>query len=710
MANRLASETSPYLRQHADNPVAWYPWGDAALSAARDENKPILLSVGYSACHWCHVMAHESFEDAATAALMNELFINIKVDREERPDLDKIYQLAHYLLTRRPGGWPLTMFLTPDDQLPFFGGTYFPKDSRHGLPAFRDLLTRVAELYRERSDDIRKQNEALQGALRSLEQPTTNVANSVPEKAARLTSTPLDLARQHLANSFDARHGGFGQAPKFPHPTTIERLLRHWAQSRAAASEDTQALHMVTYTLDQMCAGGLYDQLGGGFCRYSVDDHWTIPHFEKMLYDNGPLLGLYSQAYAATGVEAYQTVALETARFIVSELQAEGGGLYSTLDADSEGEEGKYYIWTPEEVQAIVQGPDYALVARRFGLDQPANFEGRWHLRIHADLETLAAEHGEPVAGIKARLDGARAHLLERRRTRVRPDLDDKVLTAWNALAIQGLARAYRHCGEADCLHAAERALAYLKTHAWRNGRLSAVPNDSSGRFPGYLDDYAFLLEATMEMLQIRWYDEDLALARSLAASLISHFADPEHGGFYFTADDHERLIQRPKPLADDATPSGNGIAALALWRLGHLLGDTAMLGVAEDTLRLAFASMGQAPSAHGSLLNALEEQLFEVETIILRGEGEALAEAHTRCVSRYSPRRQAFAIPSQAQELPEALAERVPRHGRDGDTAPGFTAYICHGQSCGLPITTLAALDEALQASEVWPGSSGHG
>ncbi|MFQ5488742.1 MAG: thioredoxin domain-containing protein, partial [Gammaproteobacteria bacterium] len=367
--NRLGQETSPYLRQHADNPVDWYPWCAEALARARDEQRPILLSIGYSACHWCHVMAHESFEDPATAALMNRHFVNIKVDREERPDLDKIYQVSHQLLTQRGGGWPLTMFLDPQDLVAFFGGTYFPPTPRYGLPGFPELLERVAAYYHEQGDEIRAQNQRLREALASL--------NPRDQRSGELDATPLDLARHQLGRAFDEVHGGFGGAPKFPQPPNLERLLRHWA-----ASGDQQALHMAGFTLEQMAAGGIHDHLGGGFYRYAVDERWLIPHFEKMLYDNAQLLALYAQAWAASGRQHFAAAAHDTVRWVLTEMQAPQGAFYAALDADSEGEEGRYYVWEREQIEALLDPEEYAAFASRYGLLDAANFEGRWHLHL----------------------------------------------------------------------------------------------------------------------------------------------------------------------------------------------------------------------------------------------------------------------------------------------------------------------------------------
>ncbi|MDA1063463.1 MAG: DUF255 domain-containing protein, partial [Proteobacteria bacterium] len=384
MSNHLVKETSPYLLQHADNPVAWYAWGEDAFAAARAGNKPVLLSIGYSACHWCHVMAHESFEDDATAELMNRLFVNIKVDREERPDIDRIYQTAHQLLTQRGGGWPLTMFLNPADQRPFFGGTYFPKERRYGMPAFGELLTHIASYYENNAADVRSQGDRLSEVFARLEPQPADAALSI-------SVDPINKVREQLAKSFDGDFGGFGGAPKFPHPGTIERLLRHWRTTAKDDEPDIDALFMASLTLTRMAEGGIYDHVGGGFCRYSVDRSWQIPHFEKMLYDNGPLLAIYSQAFLATGEALFGKTAAETADWMLADMRAPDGGFYSSRDADSEGEEGRFFVWTPASVAALVAPDDYPIVASRFGLDKDANFEGEWHLTVRESLPNIAS-------------------------------------------------------------------------------------------------------------------------------------------------------------------------------------------------------------------------------------------------------------------------------------------------------------------------------
>ena len=679
-SNRLANATSPYLRQHAHNPVDWWPWCAEALERARQEDRPILLSIGYSACHWCHVMAHESFEDPATAALMNRLYVNIKVDREERTDLDRIYQSAHQLLARRPGGWPLTLFLTPDDQTPFFTGTYFPNEPRHGLPAFRNLLVQIEAAYRSQPGPIREQNQAVREALAEL--------NPSPDTDADLDDSPLEQAQRQLADSFDHRDGGFGRAPKFPQCGSLELLLRHWAASAARGAPDGAALHRATHTLERMILGGINDQLGGGFCRYSVDDRWMIPHFEKMLYDNGPLLALCCDAWRATGRELFRDAGRATAAWVMREMQAPEGGYWSSLDADSEGEEGRFYVWEPGQMRDLLGADEYPLFAARFGLDRPANFEGRWHLHVQRDLPSLAREHGLDEAQVAVRLEQARTRLLAARAERPRPARDEKILTSWNALMIKGMARAARVLGRTDCLDSAERALRFIRAHLWRDGRLLAAHTDGNGHLMAYLDDYAYLLDALLELLQTRWARPDLDLAVALAEALLTHFMDPA-GGFYFTAHDHEPLIHRPKPLGDDSMPSGNGIAAHALLRLGHLLGEIRYRDAAERTLRLAEPHLRQYPQAHAALLIALEEWLSPSTTLVIRADPADFAIWRAAVPSDLAPRRLMLLVPASEQTLPGLLGERPVR--------PGGVAYLCSGTHCAPPLTSPEGLRQAL-------------
>jgi uncharacterized protein len=680
LRNHLADETSPYLLQHADNPVEWYPWGEAALRRAKQENKPILLSIGYSACHWCHVMAHESFEDAATAALMNELFVNIKVDREERPDLDKIYQVAQQMLTHGSGGWPLTMFLTPQEQ-PFFGGTYFPKEPRYGMPAFRELLQRVAAYYREQGAEIAAQNQQLQAALAAM----------VPRPAggAALDASALAQARAALEQSFDPQFGGFSGAPKFPHSTSIERCMRQWYASATSAEPDLKALYMASLTLTRMAEGGLYDQLGGGFARYSVDGAWMIPHFEKMLYDNGQLLCEYARAHLATGETLFAQVANETADWLLRDMRSAEGSFYSSLDADSEGREGKFYAWSRGEIQALLTPREYSAFSARFGLDRAANFEGEWHLHTTASFEAIAGTLNESTRAVRALVDSSRAKLLRARNLRVWPARDEKILTAWNALIIKGLAIASRVLRRPELAEAAGTAVDFLRRHLWRDGRLLATYKDGRAHLPAYLDDYAFLAEALLELLQTRWRSSDLDFARQLAEVLLDQFEDTEDGGFFFTARDHERLIHRSKTFGDESVPSGNGVAASTLCRLGYLLGDTRYIDSAERTLRAAWAGIQDYPQAHMSLVNALEDFLASMQILVIRGEAPQAAHWSGVLSALYAPTRMIFAIPSDA-ELPAGLAAKRP-----GETT---VAYLCSGMTCSAPLQSLEEVTRTLK------------
>jgi uncharacterized protein YyaL (SSP411 family) len=586
MPNRLAGETSPYLLQHADNPVDWQPWNEQALTLARQSGKPILLSIGYSACHWCHVMAHESFEEPDTAAVMNELFVNIKVDREERPDLDQIYQSAHQMLTGRPGGWPLTMFLTPDGT-PFFGGTYFPDVPRHGLPAFADICRKVADIHRQRPDDIAEQNRSLRAMLAAtLPRPTGEVG---------LDDAPIRSNREFLLRNYDSRFGGFGGAPKFPHASDLAFLLGQ------AVTGDGRAREAVLTTLTRMAEGGIYDHLGGGFCRYSVDERWEIPHFEKMLYDNGPLLGLYADAWALSAEPLFARVVGETAAWAMREMQLPGGAFASSLDADSEGEEGRFYVWDRDEVRRLLDDDEWRVARVHWGLDGPPNFENaHWHLRVTAPI---APADGPTLAALRAKL-------LAARETRIRPGRDDKVLTAWNALMIEGLARAGRIFGRSDWVAAARRAMDYIQARLWNGERLLATARGDQAHLAGYLDDHAFLLLASQELQLAAPQAGDAGFAARLGDLLIDCFEDKTAGGFYFTANDQEALIHRPKPGYDNSMPGGNGAAALALLRLARQTGEVRYRDAAERTLHLFQPGIARSGGGTATLLMALAEAL----------------------------------------------------------------------------------------------------
>jgi uncharacterized protein len=684
--NHLIGESSPYLRKHAHNPVDWYPWGSAALERARREQLPIHLSVGYNACHWCSVLEEESFEDEATAQILNDNFVNIKVDREERPDIDRIYQIAQQMLTQRGGGWPLTMFLTHDDQRPFFGGTYFPKQARHGLPAFTDILLRVAQYYRAHEDELRRQNDALLQAFAELDPPPAG-----PDR--QLTSAPLLAARAELARTFDPQNAGFGGAPKFPHPQMLRWLLRRWRSSAGDREPDLQALYMATRTLQHMADGGINDQLAGGFCRYSVDEYWMIPHFEKMLYDNGALLAVYAEAALASGDAIYARTAHATAGWVLREMQDPKGGYYSSLDADSEGHEGRYYVWDREEVRAALDAAQFAAFAARYGLDQPANFEGRWHLRVVTGIAEIAHQLGSQCTQIESLLASAATKLLAIRARRERPTRDEKVLVSWNALMISGMAVAARALDREDLADSATRALDFLRTRLWREGRLLVSAVADQAHLNAYLDDYVFLADAILELQQVRFRADELAFAQQLVEVVLAHFADDEAGGFFFTSDDHETLFHRSKVFADDATPAGNGIAARVLLRLGHLLGEPRYLAAAERTLRASWQAVERHPRSFVSLLGALEELLSPPEIVILRGEARTIEHWRVQLGRIYAPGRLVLAIPADTANLPPALADKTAR------AAP--VGYVCRGSTCSAPLDSLEGLVAALRAAD---------
>ena len=659
MSNRLAAETSPYLQQHANNPVDWYPWCPEALELARRENKAILLSIGYSACHWCHVMAHESFEDPAVAAVMNQRFVNIKVDREERPDLDQIYQSAHQMLTGKPGGWPLTMFLTPDGA-PFFGGTYFPKQARYGLPGFVDLLLRLAEAFRDRRDEIEVQNASLQQALAST-MPTA------PERGQELDAAPIDAARELLAKSFDAVHGGFGAAPKFPHTTDLGFLLHRYYRAH-----DDEARDMALASLRHMAAGGLCDQLGGGFFRYSVDGQWQIPHFEKMLYDNALLLSLSADCWTASGDPVFRDTAEGIATWVLREMQdPKTGGYYSSLDADSEGHEGKFYVWSREEFKSLLTDEEYAVAAPYYGLAGAPNFEGtRWHLRVAA---SVAEDHGLLLRSASAKLFAARAR-------RVRPGRDEKILTSWNALMIAAMARAGRVFERGDWLDSAQRALDFIRSTLWRSEpdgtkhRLLATYKDGRAHLNAYLDDHAFLIAALLELIQSEFRSQDLELAQALADALLDDFADHVQGGFFFTRHDHEALFHRAKPWYDNAMPSGNGVAAFALQRLALLTGNTAYDEAAARTLAVFGEQLEHAPEGSATLLAALEEALEPPRLIVLRGPSVEVRDWQRQLAHRYLPDTLILPLGNDLTGLPDAL---------DKPATATVNAWVCQGVSC---------------------------
>ena len=671
MQNHLKTETSPYLLQHAENPVQWYPWGEEALKLAREQDKPILLSIGYSACHWCHVMAHESFEDADVAAIMNAHFINIKVDREERPDIDQIYQTAHSMLSQKSGGWPLTVFLTPNQE-PYFTGTYFPKTSRYQLPGFADLIPRVAAFYHERKDDLAVQNGQLVDALkRTIPMPSSTLG------ASDLT---LNLAFTSLEGSFDFEHGGFGSAPKFPNPADITLLLHQ------AKAGNKQAEAMALQMLSAMANGGIYDQLGGGFCRYSVDERWNIPHFEKMLYDNGQLLFLYCDGWQMSKDGRYQQIIEETVAWLTREMTDKNGAFYSSLDADSldalgHSEEGAFYVWQPDEVKALLTPEEFAVACSCFGFDRAANFENPhsgfagWHPYL-----ARLPEQDEIIL-----LMNAQTKLFEAREKRTRPGRDDKILTSWNALAIKGLARTGRVFNRPDWVKLAQNAVDFIRNNIWVKDQLLATcKDDGQGNYHAhlnaYLDDYAFLLDALIELLQADYRAIDLAFAEDLAESLLENF-ESENGGFYFTSHSHETLIHRPKQAYDNATPNGNGIAAVALQKLGHILGEPRYLQAAERTLKAFDSSLGNNPAACATLCHALEEFLTPPTMVIIRGEVSQMSAWRDVLNQTYYPHHLFFFLDENVTDLPPTLQRNFTQD---------VNAWVCKGVVCSTSMNDL--------------------
>ena len=672
MTNRLADEASPYLRQHADNPVDWYPWGEEALRAAREADKPILLSIGYAACHWCHVMAHESFEDPATAAQMNRDFINVKVDREERPDLDSIYMGAVVAMTGQ-GGWPMTVALTPDGK-PFFGGTYFPPTPRYGMPAFRQVLTSLADAWRDRRADVEGSAADVAAHLRQ-----TTLAAALGGGGA-LDADLLDQALNALLRSFDARLGGFGGAPKFPPSMTLEFLLHITAQRG-----DSMALHMAERTLEAMAHGGLYDQIGGGFARYSTDDRWLVPHFEKMLYDNALLARVYSHAWQITGKPLYRRVVEETLDFVAREMRHAGGGFSSSYDADSEGEEGKFYVWTAAEIRAAL-GDDAERFMAAYGVSEAGNWEGRNILNVAGGVDE------EQLAG----LSEARQKLFDIRARRVPPGLDDKTLTAWNGLMLAAFADAGRALGRSDYIAVATANASFLRVRMRRDdGRLWRAwqpgLGDAPGRFNAYLEDYACLADGLLALYAATFEPRWFAWARELAEAMLAHFSDPA-GGFFDTSDDHEELLHRPKDVQDNATPSGNSMAAHVLLRLGLLTGEGRYWDAAEGVISGLYTAMARYPSAFAHWLGAAAFILGEPLEVAIVGD-PAAADARALLdvvLGRYRPDLVVAAGEGEAAAVVPLLAGRE----RLDDRA---AAYVCRRFVCQQPVSESDALASQL-------------
>ncbi len=674
MPNRLSNETSPYLLQHAGNPVDWYAWGEEALSRARDEDRPILLSIGYSACHWCHVMEHESFEDAAVAAIMNEFFVSIKVDREERPDIDQIYMKSVQAMTGS-GGWPLTAFLTPDG-IPYYGGTYFPPVPRHGMPSFTQVLRAAEDAYRKRPEDVRSAGTRLIEALERAAATTTEADADIEEA--------LRGAYRALASRYDAVHGGFGQAPKFPQPVTLELMLRHHARNG-----EREAADMALHTLRRMAAGGMRDHLGGGFHRYSVDARWLVPHFEKMLYDNALLARAYVDAYRLTDSEDLREVAEHTLDYVATDLRSPEGGFYSARDADSEGEEGTFYVWTPEQVREALKdspaGPDAELFERVYDVSPGGNFEGRSILHLPHDLGAIARSMDITESDLAASMSDARQALLRIRERREPPFRDEKVLVSWNGMAIRAFAEAGATLGRWDYVDIATQAADFLWTTLRPAGELQHVFMDGESKIPAFLDDFAALGNALLSLhaasLDPRW----LTAARTLCDEILVRFFSPEDGVLYDTPNDGEHLILRPRDPMDNATPSGVSLTAELLLRAAHVFDHMSYGDVALSIFEQEAEALRRFGPAFGRMLSAADRSLADPVEVAIIGEADDEA---TRDLVRAAHR-------SLVRNL--TIVGRTPTGSFPGvpllEDARGLvgglaTAYVCRGYSCQQPVT----------------------
>ena len=666
--NRLARETSPYLLQHQHNPVDWWPWGPDALDEAKRSSKPILLSVGYAACHWCHVMAHESFEDEATAEVMNRLFVNIKVDREERPDIDQIYMSALHLLGEH-GGWPLTMFLTSTGE-PFWGGTYFPKTSRYGKPAFVDVLREVERVYRQEPQSVEQNRSALMARLAETARPIGRAVIGVPE---------LDRAAQQIAGLIDPVHGGMRGAPKFPQPMMLEFLWR-----AGLRRNDARYFALVELSLARMCEGGIYDHLGGGFSRYSVDERWLVPHFEKMLYDNAQLVDLLGLAYRRSGNELFRTRARETVGWLKREMTTEEGAFCASLDADSEGEEGKFYVWSLAEIERVLGKDDADFFAAHYDVTPHGNFEG------HTILNRLRPMQRNPAD--EARLAPLRGKLLEERAKRVRPGLDDKVLADWNGLMIAGLVNAGVLLDEPSWLEQAAQAFIMIAAKMGRGDRLGHSWRDGRLLFPGLASDHAAMIRAALALYEAT--GEPVYLQRALAwqGVLDRHYANPGNGGYFLTADDAEGLVVRPSATTDDATPNPNAVAAQNLVRLAAFTGQHAWREQADRLFEGVLAGAGENLFGHLALLNALDLRLRAAE-IVITGEGERADELTAAALALAFLDRVVLRARSAA-----ALPLSHPAQAKIAATSD-TAAFVCVGETCSLPVTTSASIAEAVAA-----------
>ena len=660
--NRLKNEKSEYLLQHADNPVDWYPWSKEAFDTAEKENKPIMLSIGYSACHWCHVMAHESFEDDGTAELMNANFINIKLDKEERPDLDKIYQMSQTIITGKTGGWPLTVFMTPA-KFPFFAGTYFPDTERHGLPGFKDILLRVMDFYKNQRDDISKQNIQIKNIFETL--------NKTKETKNIINEDLLDKVKSELISSIDKVHGGFGSAPKFPHVNNLDFLIK------TTEKDDKETLELIELTLTRMTCAGIYDHLKGGFFRYSVDELWMIPHFEKMLYDNGPMIDILCNAYKITQNSLYLDKINQTCQWVIEEMQHEQGGFYSTIDADSEHVEGKFYVWTDEELKDILNTDELKLFKEIFVVYGKPNFEGKYHLHV-------TKTNQECYINNKNSADLICAKLLEIRNGRVRPATDKKILVSWNSLLMLGLINAYKVTGDNNYYDSAKKCFDFIKNNMWVNNKLYACYHDKPC-FNAYLDDYAFLSKACIEFLKIDWNEKDFSFLESLTDTLLDSFQDKENGGFYYTSDTHEELIYRPKSYMDESLPSGNSIATEVLSELYELTGNNKYIKAVDKSISSAADSINRSKFSHCSLYLAAPNIKISKKLIIIRCELEKMDEYKKNIYALNTMNDNIYFIANSENVTIKGIKDKI-NQGR-------FTAYVCQNNTCSEPIKDYESL-----------------
>jgi len=664
--NRLKNEKSEYLLQHADNPVDWYPWSKEAFDTAEKENKPIMLSIGYSACHWCHVMAHESFEDDGTAELMNANFINIKLDKEERPDLDKIYQMSQTIITGKTGGWPLTVFMTPA-KFPFFAGTYFPDTERHGLPGFKDILLRVMDFYKNQRDDISKQNIQIKNIFETL--------NKTKETKNIINKDLLDDVILELISSIDKVHGGFGSAPKFPHVNNLDFLIK---TTETINRNNSEVLELIDLTLTRMTCAGIYDHLKGGFFRYSVDELWMIPHFEKMLYDNGPMIDILCNAYKVTENPLYLDKINQTCQWAIEEMQDKQGGFYSTIDADSEHVEGKFYVWTDEELKDILNTDELKLFKEIFVVYDKPNFEGKYHLHV-------TKTNQESYINNKKSADLICTKLLKIRNGRVRPETDKKILVSWNSLLMLGLINAYKVTGNYNYYDSAKKCFDFIKNYMYVNDKLYACYHDKPC-FNAYLDDYAFLSKACIEFLKTDWNEKDFNFLESLTNTLLDNFQDKDNGGFYYTSDTHEELIYRPKSYMDESLPSGNSVATEVLSELYELTGDSKYSKAVDKSISSAADSINRSKFSHCSLYLAAPIQTPEghhisisKRLIIIRCELEKVDEYKKNIYALNTMNDNIYFITNNESVTIKGIKDKI--------NQGSFAAYICQNNTCSAPI-----------------------